>query len=135
MAFAYVVDPGRSLVLSRGFDTLTDADLLNHVRSVRANAAFRGDMCQLADFRDVVQIAISAAGIRELAALNPWGPGARRAVVVGSDYAYGMARMYQIIREPSEEELEIFRDLGEALDWLGFTNDLEAISAALSALH
>ena len=134
MALAYVVDTGRSLVLSRGFGILTDADLIAHVRALRIDAAFRADMCQLADFRDVTKIAISPVGVRDLGALNPWGQGARRAVVVASDYAYGMARMYQMIREPSQDELEIFRGLDHALDWLGFGDDLEAISARLAAL-
>jgi hypothetical protein len=82
----------------------------------------------------VAKIAISPVGIRDLGALNPWGQGARRAVVVASDYAYGMARMYQMIREPSQDELEIFRGLEHALDWLGCGDDLEAISARLAAL-
>lgn len=134
MAFAYVVDTERSLVLSRGHGTLTDADLIAHVRALRVDAAFRGDMCQLADFREVAKIAISPVGIRDLGALNPWRQGAKRAVVVASDYAYGMARMYQMIREPSQDELEIFRGLEHALDWLGFGGDLEAISARLATL-
>ena len=134
MAFAYLVDAGQSLVLTRGFGVLTDADLLNHVRGLRAEAAFHGGMCQVADFRDVSEIAISSGGIRALAALNPFGQGSRRAVVVASDYAYGMARMYQMIREPSQDELEIFRGLEHALDWLGFGDDIDAISARLAAL-
>lgn len=135
MAFAYFVDVSRSLVLSRGFGTLTDADLMNHVRSLGADTAFRADMRQIADFRDVAKIAISSAGVRELSSLNPWGAGSRRAVVVGSDYAYGMARMYQMIREPSNDDLEIFRGLAEALDWLGLLGELETLAARLSALH
>jgi len=135
MAFAYFVDTSRSLVLSRGYGTLTDADLMNHVRALRADAAFRSDMRQLGDFRDVTKIAISSAGVRELSSLNPWGAGSRRAVVVASDYAYGMARMYQMVREPSQDDLEIFRGLAEALDWLGLLNELETIAARLSALQ
>lgn len=134
MAFPYVVDIDRSLVLSRGLGILTDADLIAHVRALSTDAAFRGDMCQLADFSEVTRIAISSAGIRELGRLNPWRQGARRAAVVASDYAYGMARMYQIIREPSQDELEIFRRLDEALDWLRLRDDLEAISARLALL-
>src|SRR3954470_12396075 len=54
MASAYLVDTSRSLVLSKAFGTLTDDDLLGHVRALRADATFHSRMFQIADFRDVV---------------------------------------------------------------------------------
>lgn len=134
MAFAFLVDPGRSLVLSRAFATVTDADLIAHVRRLRGDPVFRSNMRQLADFRDATKVVVSATGVHELAALSPWGHGARRAVVVASDYAYGMARMYQMIREPAHDELEIFRQLDKALDWLGLAHEVDTIAAQLSSL-
>jgi hypothetical protein len=135
MASAYLVDTSRSLVLSKAFGTLTDDDLLGHVRALRADATFHNRMFQIADFRDVVKIAISSVGVRKLGALNPFGEGARRAVVVTTDFAYGMARMYEMIREPSDDELEIFRTLEKAVEWLGLGDELETISARLDTLR
>ena len=135
MAFAYLVDTSRSLVLSKAFGTLTDDDLLGHVRALRADARFHSRMFQIADFRDVVKLAISSVGVRQLGALNPWGAGSRRAVVVTTDFAYGMARMYEMIREPSDDELEIFRTLEKAVEWLGLGDELETISARLDTLR
>jgi len=53
-----------------------------------------------------------------MAKLNPFGPGARRAVVVTNDVVFGMARMYQILTDESSDELQIFRNMDDALRWL-----------------
>jgi len=70
--------------------------------------------------------------LREMASLNPYGDGSRRAVVVTSDVLFGMARMYQILRDEPTDELEIFRTLDDAIRWLGILNAKEELLSALS---
>jgi hypothetical protein len=53
-------------------------------------------------------------------------------VVVTSDVLFGMARMYQILRDEPTDELEIFRTLDDALRWLGILNAKEELRSALS---
>jgi len=53
-------------------------------------------------------------------------------VVVTSDLLFGMARMYQILRDEPTDELEIFRTLDDALRWLGILNAKEELISALS---
>jgi len=69
---------------------------------------------------------------RILAALNPFGAGSRRALVVASDVVFGMARMYQILTEPSPDEFELFRDFDKALDWLGVADAKAELLRGLS---
>jgi hypothetical protein len=45
--------------------------------------------------------------------------GSKRALLVQSDIAYGLARMLQALREGSRQEIQVFRDLDHALGWLG----------------
>jgi hypothetical protein len=45
---------------------------------------------------------------------------------------FGMARMYQILRDQPADELEIFRKLEDALRWLGILNAKEELLSALS---
>ena len=132
MPGAYIVDPARSLVLTRAWGILTGADMLNHARRLSADPRFQPQFSQLLDFRDITELPITAVEVREVAALNPFGPGARRAIVVASDVAFGMARMYQILVEQSPQEFEVFRDIDEALRWLGFANVKAEILRALS---
>ena len=134
MPAAYIVDADRSLVLSRGWGAVTGADLLMHVRSLRTDPRFQPQFSQLFDFRATTDVRVDAQSVREIAAQNPFGAGARRAFVVANDVAFGMARMYQILTEVSPDELEVFRDLDEALRWLGVAEAKAELLRTLSGL-
>jgi len=45
-------------------------------------------------------------------------PASRRAVVVRSDFGFGIARMYGLRRGDRMTAFEVFRDLGEAERWI-----------------
>ena len=64
--------------------------------------------------------------------LNPYGTGARRALVVTNDLVFGMARMYQILSDESPDEFEIFRKLDDALLWLEIIDAKEELLSAIS---
>ena len=132
MPAGYTIDLERSLVLSRGWGVLTDRELLAHVRALTADPRFAQNFCQLGDLRDVTDVQITAATIREMVRLNPFWAGARRALVVTSDVVFGMARMYQILRDESPDELEIFREMDGALQWLGVDDEKAELLSALS---
>jgi hypothetical protein len=132
MPCAYTIDLARSLVLSRGWGEVTDRELLAHVRALTADPRFARSFHQFIDLRDVTDVQITASTIREMVKLNPFGAGARRAVVVTSDVVFGMARMYQILRDESPDEFEIFRKLDDALRWLEIIDAKEELLSAIS---
>ena len=132
MPCGYIIDLARSLVLSRGWGIVTDRELLAHVRALTIDPRFVRNLHQLADLRDVTDVEVTAATIRKMASLNPYGDGSRRAVVVTSDLLFGMARMYQILRDEPTDELEIFRTLDDALRWLEILDANEELLSALS---
>lgn len=132
MSGAYTIDPARSLVLSRGWGPLTNADLTQYLRLLADDSRFRSGFNQLCDLRDVTEMRVGTSGIRQIVSLNPFVAGSRRAVVVASDVAFGMARMYQILTDASPDELEVFRDLDEALRWLGVADVKAEILRALA---
>ena len=132
MPVGYTIDLAQSLVLSRGWGIVTDRELLAHVRALTADPRFVRNFRQLADLRDVTDVQVTAATIREMVRLNPFWAGARRALVVTNDVVFGMARMYQILRDESPDELEIFRKMDGALQWLGITDAKAELLSALS---
>ena len=132
MPCSYSIDLARSLVLSRGWGVLTDGELLAHVRALTIDPRFVPNFHQLADLRDVADVEVTPSTVKEMARLNPYGNGSRRAVVVTSDLLFGMARMYQILRDEPDDELEIFRTVDDALRWLGVLNAKEELLLALS---
>jgi hypothetical protein len=62
---------------------------------------------------------VSSATIRQLALQDLWGPHARRAFVVASDVAFGLARVFDILTEERGHELQVFTTMPEARRWLG----------------
>jgi hypothetical protein len=109
-----------------------DRELLAHVRILTADPRFARDFRQLADLRDVTDVQITASTIREMVKLNPFGAGARRAVVVTNDVVFGMARMYQILTDESPDELQIFRKVDDALQWLWIADAKAELLSVLS---
>ena len=132
MLGGYIIEAARSLVLSRGWGVLTGDELIRHARTLASDPAFKPHYNQLCDMRDVTEIRAAAAAIRELASLNPFGVGSRRALAVMTDVVFGMARMYQILTETSPDEFEVFRDLDQALKWPGVSEAKAELLLALA---
>ena len=128
----YTIDLARSLVLSHGWGVVTDREFLAHARALTADPRFAPNFHQLVDLRDVTNVQLTASGIRELVSLNPFGAGARRAVVVTNSVAFGMARMYQILSDDSPDELQIFRKMDNALQWLWIADAKAELLSVLS---
>jgi hypothetical protein len=132
MPGAYTINLALSLVLSRGWGVVTDRELLAHVRALTADPRFAPHFHQLADLRDVTDFEVTASTIREMAKLNRFGAGARRALVITSDEVFGMVRMYQLLTDESPDELKIFRKMDDALRWLWIADAKEELRLALS---
>lgn len=119
MPGSYTILSAARLVYSRAWDVLTDEELLAHAKALGSDPRFEASFSQLADFRDVTELAVTAEGVRAVAARNPFGKGARRAIVTPLVVAYGMARMYELLSHDSQHEVRVVKNLAEAKAWLG----------------
>jgi hypothetical protein len=98
---------------------LDDDGLLQLVSQLRSDPEVKPDFALLIDLREADGVAVTSLGVRALSA-QPLvlSPTSRRAVVVPSDLGFGMARMYEMLREDRGGVARAFRDLGEARRWL-----------------
>ncbi len=131
MPGTFTIVEARSLVLSRGWGVITEQELLEHVTALRADPRFKPHFHQLGDLRDATGYAGTTATIRRMAQLSPFGSGSRRAVVAGTDVIYGMMRMFQILRDDLPDEIEVFRDLVAAFEWLGLMAERDELNSIL----
>jgi len=118
----YTIDVARGLVVTRLWGRLTDEDLIDHQQRLRTDPEFDPGFRQFADFSDVEETTIAPEVIRELARTNPWGAGARRAMLAPSDLLFGLARMFEMLDEHLDE-VRVFRNADEARAWLGLDAD------------
>jgi hypothetical protein len=115
----YKIDKERRLVMSSGAGTFTLADALAHQEELATDPDFDPSFSQLMDFSHITAFDIDADGVRRLAQRSIFSPQSRRAIIMTSDAAYGLARMFEILREEAGEHgIRVFRNLDEALDWI-----------------
>jgi hypothetical protein len=119
MPASYLIDVASGIVYTRGWGVLTDAEIAAHAETLRADPRFDPGFRQIVDFRELNDIRVSGAGVREVARHNPFRRDARRAFVVTTDEAFGLTRMFGMFTDSSGDEFRIFRAVEPAFEWIG----------------
>ena len=120
MPVTYRINSSLRMVFSRGEGEVTEAEILDHRRRLRENQDFQPSFSQLVDLREVTKAALSHADMRVIASrTNLFNKESRRALVAQNDAVFGLARMYQMLREEGPEKIMVFREMPEARRWLG----------------
>ena len=109
------------MVFSSASGIATDDEFLTHQRLLARDPDFKPYFRQVLDGRGITSIKVTPAGIRALIAGNPWGKGARRALVAADETAFGLARMFELGRPDPQDEFRVFRSMAEAREWLGLS--------------
>ena len=118
MGATYTVDVKLRLVRSRAWGVLTTADVQGLYGRMMADERIAPGFRQLADWRSVTSMQVSQSAVAEAAHLRLFDAHMRRAIVVASDVAFGIARMFAAHAEESGQDVQIFRDMATAEIWL-----------------
>ncbi len=119
MPACYKIDKERRLVMSTAYGVVTRQDLLSHQETLLADPDFGNTFSQLADFTRMARLEVTAADVRVIAARNVFAPEARRAIVVADEAAFGLSRMFEILRAAKGEEgIRVFRTVEEGFGWI-----------------
>ncbi|MFZ0821075.1 MAG: hypothetical protein WAM91_13470 [Candidatus Acidiferrales bacterium] len=119
MPCCYKIDRERRLVMSTGYGVVRREDLMEHQNQLLADPDFDPAFSQLMDFGHMTKLEVTATDMHLLAERNIFAPGARRAVVVSDDAGYGLARMFETLRdEKGERGIRVFRRLEDGLEWV-----------------
>ena len=123
MPCSYSIDTELEIVLSTASGKLVDAELEDHQLRLSEDPGFEPHFRQLADFTGVTEFEVSAECVRRLARKNIYAEPALRAFAVPQDAGFGLARMFEILRETyGEETIRTFRSLLEARHFLGLAD-------------
>jgi hypothetical protein len=124
MPIDFTIDKERKVLVACARGELSDADLLDYGQRLLDDPEIKQADHELVDLTDVSSGSlISAEGVRELARF--WRgeydriAAGKLAIVAPSDLAFGLGRMYQMLRDDGPDRIRIFRDMEEAWDWLG----------------
>lgn len=127
MAFKYRIDKQKNIVFMHFSATLDDNSLLGAFNQVYAAPEYIPVMDQCINYSDVSDLSISRLGIERLAALHEnfnclnikW----KSYIIAPNDLVFGYGRMYQILSDGSNEQIEIVRTLDAALQLIGIGPD------------
>lgn len=115
----YKIDKERRLVLSSAVGVFNLEEAQSHQERLIFDPDFDPRYSQLLDFTHVTQFDLTAVDVRKLAVRNIFSADSRRAILVPNDLAFGLGRMFEILREAAGEHgIRVFRGLDEALDWV-----------------
>jgi len=117
--FRYWIDGRKRRIHIVASGSLRPKDYRDFFRDF-STEGFDGPLDCLSDYREI-ELSATSDDMRAIA--NILGANAsffrrRNAVVVASQAAYGMARMFEAFAEPHGLELRIFEDVAEAEAWL-----------------
>jgi len=119
MPAEYQIDRAKGIVFSRAHGVTTAADYTAHGQRLRADPDFRPDHRQLWDLSGITKSNVAFDELSEMARIDIFAPTARRAVLARNDVSFGLARMFQMLRETKGETgIRVFRDRDEAMRWL-----------------
>jgi hypothetical protein len=125
----YRIDHERRLVTARGYGIFSDEDVFRYQSEVWSRLGVVGYE-ELVDVSQVERIELpSPERVKELAKfsarMDPRSSSSRLAVVAPSEFAFGLARMYEAYRnldDRSTKMVSVFRSMDEALAFLGISD-------------
>jgi hypothetical protein len=119
MSASYEVDSERRIIVVTVRGELGDEDLLEIHDRIRAEPKLDPSFRLLIDLRGASGRDVTMGGVQNLIE-RPLllSPQARRAIVVATDFGFGMSRMYESLRGDLTGAIRVFRDLDQARQWL-----------------
>ena len=123
MPVTHHYDARARVLIVRLLGEVTDDDVLQYAREATESPVADPRHHELIDCREVEVPAARTQTLRRVARMFQEAErapsGVKIAFVTTSDAAYGLARMYQALRDLSPVEIRVFREMVEARAWLG----------------
>jgi hypothetical protein len=120
MPSAYKIDKERRLVTSSAWGVVTPQDVFSHQQKITADPEFVPTYSQLLDFTRTTKLEFTAADVKAFAARRIFAASAKRAIVVPDMELFGLAWMFEILRDAKGDEgIRVFTKIEEAREWLG----------------
>ena len=120
MPLSFDIDKQRRLVTSTASGTVTYAEIAAHQVGLKNHPDFDPSFDQLIDGTGVTKVAVTVEEIRTVARQRIFASDSRQAFATSSDFAFGMARMFELYREASGSgrQVRVFNNLEAAQEWL-----------------
>ena len=125
MPLSYAIDKQHRLVTSTASGVVTYSDITSHQSRLKNDPDFDPTFDQLVDGTAVTHIELTADNVRAIARQRLFAAGARQAIATGSEFAYGMARMFELYRDSAGTGrlVRVFNGREAAQEWLQHSSE------------
>jgi hypothetical protein len=128
MAIEYEIIEDKRLVFAKGSGVVTGSDVIRHLDTLAVDERYIAPMKKLVDYRSIESIQISNEEANRIAhkkeMLSKKYPGERCAFISPADLTYGTARVHQALVDGADINMEVFRSIEDALEWLDVELDI-----------
>ena len=118
MPVTYTLDLERRLLIVRAWGVLVDSDVQAGRQELLDHPDFERDFGQLFDAREVDEVQLSVEIMGRMAQTSILARESRRAFVAATPYQYRVACLFVTLAQPYQPNVQVFRDVDEALAWL-----------------
>ena len=129
MPIEYTYDEENNTLYTRFFGVVIDQDLRDQAEAIGADSRIKPGARELVDLAGIEEVQASPASLEDNIqtdlAHSEKLAGMRTAIVAGTDFLFGFARMYKSLAELEESPVTVgvFRTLEDAREWLGLQDD------------
>jgi hypothetical protein len=127
MPIEYDIIEDQQLVLAKGSGVVTGGDVMRHLDSLATDDKYKAPMKKLVDYSSIDSINISPEEAVTIAlkkdTFSKKFRGEKCAFVSPGDLTYEASRVHQALVDSAGIDTAVFRQIGEALDWLDVTVD------------
>jgi hypothetical protein len=127
MPLNYVIDTQRRLVTSTASGIVTYSDLTAHQNQLKNDPEFDPTFDQLVDGIGVTKLELTTDNVRAIARQRLFAAGSRQAFATSSEFAFGMARMFELYRDSAGTGrlVKVFNGLEAAQEWLQHNREVQ----------
>ncbi len=134
MPISFTIHADFGLLVTRFVGVVASDEYVEVYRSILGGSEFRHGFNELADFQEITEFNVTARDMMRVSGLVRRFYGRRSestctAIIAPRAELYGMGRMYTAFTDPDTENVEVFKDVNEAMRWLGLN------SVSLAELH
>ena len=131
MPVEYDIIEDKQIVVAMGSGVVTGIDVINHLDKLATDTRYIAPMKKIIDYRSIDSINISPEDAVTFAlkkdTFNKKFHGERCAFVSPGTVTYGTSRVHQSLVNNSSINTAVFKQVEEALGWLGVTLDISQL--------
>ena len=128
MPYTYKINTEHNIVIFKARGAFTAEILFNCLKEVISSAGFQPGFNHLVDLREVTSFPATTADMHKRVELDldiekQLGK-CKIALVTSNELVFGMSRMYEMLMDNAIPEVRSFRNINEAILWMGIEKEL-----------